>query len=51
MTADKKQREPENKIQIRKLTIIQFRILCSLNDKRKVVVKTMASFTQRRLPI
>lgn len=51
MTAGEKQREPENKIQIRKLTVIQFRITCSLNDKRKVVVMTMINFAQRRLPI
>lgn len=48
MTADKKQREPENKIQIRKSTVMQFRITCSLNDKRKVEVMNIINFTQRR---
>lgn len=51
MTVDEKQREPENKIQIRKPTIIQFRITCSLNNKRIEVVMTMINFAQRRLPI
>lgn len=51
MTGDEKQRQPENKIQIRKPTIIQFRITCSLNDKGQVVVMTMINFAQRRLPI
>lgn len=47
----KKQRQPENKIQIRKPTIIQFRITCSLNDKGKIVVMTKINFAWRRLPI
>lgn len=51
MTADEKQRQPENKIQIRKHTIIQFRLTCSLNDKRNVVVMTVINFAQRRCPI
>lgn len=51
MTADKKQRKPENKIQIRNSTVIQFRTTCSLTDKGNVVVMTMINFAQRRLPI
>jgi len=51
MTAEERQRKPENKIQIRKPTVIQFRIACSLNDKRKIVVMIMINFAQRRLQI
>lgn len=42
----KKSKDSYKKIQIRKPTIIQFRITCSLNDKGKAVVMTMINFAR-----